>query len=54
MCSSDLIDGSSITPKWIGNVTPNGGHANSIDAYTYTIIKAGSGYTVLGALTQYA
>ena len=48
------IDGANITPVWLGNVAPNSGDANSIDAYTYTIIKIGtSNYKVLAAITQY-
>ena len=49
------IDGSSVTPKWQGGITPNSGNLNSIDVYTYTIIKTGSAaYTVLASLTQFA
>lgn len=47
------IDGANITPKWVGNV-PVGGDANSIDVYTFNIIKtASSTYTVLGSLLGY-
>jgi len=49
------IDGSSITPEWQGGSAPSAGNANSIDAYTYTIIKTGDGaFTALAAQTQYA
>jgi hypothetical protein len=49
------IDGSTVTPKWIGGTAPSAGNTNSIDAYTFTIIKTGSGaYTVLAAQSQYA
>jgi hypothetical protein len=47
------IDGSTITPKWVGNV-PVGGTANAISVYTFNIIKtASSTYTVLGSLLGY-
>lgn len=51
--SNHQINGTPITPKWIGNVTPNSGDANSVDAYTYTIINIGGSYVTLAALTQY-
>lgn len=42
------IDGSSKTPKWLGGFgTPSGGHTNSVDVYTYTIIKtANNDFTI--------
>jgi|TARA_B100001113_G_scaffold284329_1_gene239513 hypothetical protein len=37
------IDGSGKTPKWLGGFgTPNSGHTNSVDVYTYTIMKIGN------------
>ena len=49
------VDGSSITPEWQGGAAPTEGNANSIDSYTYTIIKTGdAAFTVLAALTQFA
>jgi hypothetical protein len=40
--------------KWSGGTAPTGGNANSVDVYTYTIIKtANSTYTVLANQTQY-
>jgi len=52
--SAFQIDSTSITPKWQGNVVPSGGNANSIDVYTYTILKTGSAaYTVLASQTQF-
>jgi hypothetical protein len=48
------IDGVSVTPKWF-NGAPASGNANSIDAYTYSIIKtAASTWTVLASRTRYA
>ena len=49
------IDGSSVTPEFQGGSAPSAGNANSIDAYTYTIIKTGDAtFTTLAAQTQYA
>ena len=49
------VDGAGITPEWQGGTAPTVGNANSIDSYTYTIIKTGSAaFTILAALTQYA
>jgi hypothetical protein len=49
------IDGSATTVKWQGESAPDSGNANSIDAYSFTIIKTGSGvFTVLGSQTQFA
>jgi hypothetical protein len=49
------IDGSGVTPEWQGGSAPSGGNTNSIDAYTYSIIKTGSAtFTALAAQTQYA
>ncbi len=47
------IDGSAVTPKWVGGA-PTGGNASSIDSYTFTIIKTASAtFTVLANLTAY-
>ena len=49
------VDGSAVTPKWSGGTAPTAGNASSIDVYTYTIIKTGSGtFTVLASLTKFA
>jgi hypothetical protein len=49
------VDGSSTTPEWQGGSAPTEGNANSIDSYTYTIIKTGdAAFTILAALTQFA
>jgi hypothetical protein len=49
------IDGSSVTPKWQAGYTPTGGNANSIDVYTYAIVKTASAtFTVLASQTKYA
>jgi hypothetical protein len=49
------IDGSAVTPKWSGGTAPTGGNANSIDAYTLTIVKTGSAaFTVLASQIKFA
>jgi ribosomal protein S11 len=49
------VDGSAVTPKWNGGTAPATGNANSIDVYTFTIIKTASAtFTVLGAQTKFA
>jgi len=53
--SAVQVDGSSITPEWQGGAAPTAGNTNSIDVYTYTIIKTGSAtFTALASLTQFA
>jgi hypothetical protein len=53
--SAVTIDGTSVTAKWQGGITPTAGSASSIDAYTYAIIKTGSAaFTVLASQTRYA
>lgn len=53
--SAFQVDGSAITPKWSGGSAPTGGNANSIDAYSYTIIKtADATFTVLAGAVQFA
>jgi len=53
--SAVTVDGSSVTPKWSGGTAPSAGNANSVDVYTYTLIKTGSGsFTVFASQTRYA
>ena len=53
--NSFQIDGSVRTVKWQSGTAPTTGDANSIDLYSYTIIKtAANTYTVLGTQTKYA
>lgn len=53
--SAVQVDGSSVTPKWQGGSAPTSGNANSIDSYTYVIIKTGSAaFTVLASVTKFA
>jgi hypothetical protein len=49
------VDGSAVTPKWMGGTAPTTGNANSIDAYTLAIIKTGNAaFTVLASQTRFA
>jgi hypothetical protein len=49
------VDGNAVTVKWLGGVSPASGNANSIDAYTFTIIKTASAtFTVLASQSKYA
>ena len=53
--SAVQIDGSSVTPKWQGGSAPSSGNTNSLDVYSYTVIKTGSAtFTVLASITQFA
>ena len=49
------VDGSAVTPKWQGGVAPSIGNANSIDSYTFTIVKTASAtFTVLASQVKFA
>jgi len=51
--SAVTIDGTSVTPKWIGGA-PTAGNASGLDVYRMAVIKTASAtYTVLASLTQY-
>lgn len=49
------VDGTAVTPKWLGGAAPTGGNASSIDSYSFTIIKtAASTYTVIASQARFA
>jgi hypothetical protein len=49
------IDGTSVTPKWFGGAAPTAGSINSIDAYTYNVVKTASAtYTVFASQSRFA
>ncbi len=49
------IDGTSTTIKWIDATAPSSGNANSIEVYSYTIVKtANATFTVLGSRSRFA
>lgn len=49
------VDGSSVTPEWQGGSAPTGGNTNSVDIYSYTVVKTGdAAFTVFASQTQFA
>lgn len=49
------IDGNSVTPKWSGGTAPAAGNINSIDVYTFVVVKTASAtFTVLASQTKFA
>ena len=49
------IDGATVTPKFQGGTAYTAGNANSVDIYTYTVIKTGStAFTVFASQTAFA
>ena len=51
------VDGttSGVSTKWLGNVIPISGSTNSVDVYSFSVVKtAASTYTVLASQTRYA
>tara|TARA_R100000005_G_scaffold93112_1_gene67826 strand:+ start:2250 stop:3320 length:1071 start_codon:yes stop_codon:yes gene_type:complete len=53
--SAVQVDGSGVTPEWAGGEAPTEGNTNSIDVYTYSVIKTGDAtFKVLAAQTQFA
>lgn len=53
--SAVTIDGTSVTPRWLGGSAPSAGNINGVDVYTYTVIKTGSAaYTVFASQSRYA
>ncbi len=48
------IDGVSQTVKWVSDSPVTAGNANSLDVYSFSIIKTGNAaFTVIGSMTQY-
>jgi hypothetical protein len=48
------VDGTTVTPKWQSTATITSGHVNSVDAYTYTIIKtADAAFSVFVSQAQF-
>jgi hypothetical protein len=53
--TSHSIDGTGVTLLWQNGLAASAGNANSVDIYTYTIIKtAASTYTVFASQTKFA
>jgi hypothetical protein len=52
--SAFQIDGTSVTPRLQGGTAPSTGNANSIDVYSYTIVKTGNAtFVVVAAQTRF-
>lgn len=52
-CNVVQVDGSTVTPKWLGGA-PVAGNASGIDVYTFAVIKVGNAaFTVLASQTQF-
>lgn len=53
--SAFQVDGSSVTPKYLGGSAPTAGTTSGIDAYTYSIIKTGDAtFTVLASIVDFS
>jgi hypothetical protein len=49
------VDGSAVTPKWLGGAAPAAGNASGIDVYTFVVIKTASAtFTVLASQSRFA
>ena len=52
--SNVTVDGASVTKLWQGGTAPTQGNADSVDAYSFSVIKtANATFTVLGSQTQF-
>jgi hypothetical protein len=47
------IDGSTVTPKWLSGTAVISGNASAIDVYTYTVVRASGGFTLLASRSYY-
>ena len=53
--SALTIDGTSVTAKWQGSVSPSSGTASAVDVYTYAIVKTASAtFSVFASKTEFA
>ena len=49
------VDGVTVTPLWQGGIAPTGGNTNSVDVYSFNIIKvADATFGVFASQTQFA
>jgi hypothetical protein len=49
----DNVSQTAAAIKWLNVSTPTSGNPSGIDAYTLTIIKISTGYTIIGSLARY-
>ena len=48
------VDGTDVTPEWLGGAPTDGGGSGTFDVYSYTIIKTGDGaFKVFGSVSTY-
>jgi hypothetical protein len=49
------IDGSAVTPKWLGGTSPTAGNTSAVDMYTLVIVKTASAtFTVFATQSKFA
>jgi hypothetical protein len=49
------VDGSAVTPKWLGGTAPSAGSINATDVYVYTIRKTGAAtFTAIASASKFA
>jgi len=52
--STVQVDSTTVTPSWLGNSAPIDGNANSIDIYSFTVLKKGAGsFKVFASYSTY-
>ena len=47
------VDGSTATPKWQGGSAPTGGNTQSVDIYTFTLIRTSSAIEVFASVNEF-
>ena len=48
------VDGSDVTPEWLGGAPTEGGGSGTFDVYSYTIIKTGdAAFKAFGSVSTY-
>jgi hypothetical protein len=53
--STIRVDGTTVTPLWQGGIAPTGGNTNSVDVYSFNVIKtANASFLVFASQTQFA
>jgi len=49
------VDGASVIPRWQSGITPTSGNANSVDIYSYVVVKtANATFTVFASIARFA
>ena len=52
--SQVYIDGTAVTPKWLGGTAPTSGNISGVDVYTYAIVKTATAtFTVFASQSQF-